>query len=41
MSGGKGGSSTSSVQIPEYIETAAQNNLNMAQDVSQIGFVPQ
>lgn len=41
MSGGKGGSSTSSVQIPEYIEKAAQQNLNKAEKISQIGFVPQ
>jgi len=41
MSGGKGGSTTSEVTIPEYIEKAAQANLNKAEKASQIGFVPQ
>lgn len=41
MSGGKGGSSTSSVEIPEYIEAAAQRNLTRAEDVSRMGYVPQ
>ena len=41
MSGGKGGSSTSSVEIPEYIEAAAQRNLGRAEDVSRMGYVPQ
>ena len=40
MSGGKGGSQTSTVQIPEYIEAAAKRNLNRAEDVSQLGYVP-
>ena len=40
MSGGKGGSQTSEVTIPEYIEKAAQANLNKAEKASQIGFVP-
>lgn len=40
MSGGKGGSQTSSVQIPEYIEAAAQRNLNKAERISQLGYVP-
>lgn len=40
MAGGKGGSSTSSVQIPEYIEAAAQRNLNKAERISQLGYVP-
>jgi len=40
MAGGKGGSTTSSVQIPEYIEKAAQRNLNKAERISQIGFAP-
>ena len=35
MSGGKGGSTTSQVQIPEYIEAAAQRNLNKAERISQ------
>ena len=40
MSGGKGGSSTSEVTIPEYIEAAAQRNLNKAERISQIGYTP-
>ena len=40
MSGGKGGSTTSQVQIPEYIEAAAQRNLNKAERISQLGYVP-
>ena len=40
MAGGKGGSTTSQVQIPEYIEAAAQRNLNKAERISQLGYVP-
>lgn len=40
MAGGKGGSQTTSVQIPEYIEKAAQRNLNKAEAISQIGYTP-
>jgi len=40
MSGGKGGSQTSTVEIPEYIEAAAQRNLNKAERISQLGYVP-
>jgi len=40
MSGGKGGSQTTSVEIPEYIEKAAQRNLNKAEGISQLGYVP-
>ena len=40
MSGGKGGSTTSSVTVPEYIEAAAQRNLNKAERISQIGYTP-
>ena len=40
MSGCKGGSTTSSVEIPEYIEEAARRNLAKAEDISQIGYVP-
>ena len=40
MSGGKGGSTTSAVTIPEYIEAAAQRNLNKAERISQIGYTP-
>ena len=37
----KGGSTTSEVKVPEYIEAAAQRNLNRADLVSQLGYVPQ
>nr|MCH9814405.1 hypothetical protein [Campylobacterota bacterium] len=40
MKGKKGGSTTSSVEIPEYIEEAARRNLAKAEDISQIGYVP-
>ena len=40
MAGGKGGSTTSSVSIPEYIEEAAKQNLAKAEGISQIGYVP-
>jgi len=40
MSGGKGGTKTSSVEIPEYIERAAQRNLNRAEQIAQMGYVP-
>jgi len=40
MSGGKGGSKSTSVEIPEYIEKAAQRNLNKAEAISQLGYVP-
>jgi hypothetical protein len=36
----KGGSSTQSTQIPEYLENALKQNLNRANDVSQIGYTP-
>jgi hypothetical protein len=40
MAGGKGGSTTSNVQVPEYIEEAAKRNLARADVISQIGYVP-
>jgi len=40
MSGGKGGSTSSSVEIPEYIEKAAQRNLNKAERISQLDYIP-
>ena len=40
MSGGKGGSTSINVEIPEYIEKAAQRNLNKAERISQLGYVP-
>lgn len=40
MSGGKGGSSTTEVKVPEYIETAAKQNLARADEIAQIGYTP-
>ena len=40
MSGGKGGSTSSTVEIPQYIEDAARRNLARADKISQIGYVP-
>lgn len=40
MSGGKGSSQTTSVAVPEYIEAAAQRNLNKAEGISQLGYTP-
>ena len=38
--GGKGGSQTTQVSIPPWLEQAAQRNIAKAEDISQIGFVP-
>lgn len=40
MAGGKGGSTSSTVTIPEYIEEAARRNLTKAEKISQLGYVP-
>ena len=40
MSGGKGGSTTSQVQIPKWMENAAKKNLARADDVAEIGYTP-
>jgi len=40
MSGGKGGSTTSTVTIPQYIEDAAKANLAKADKIAQIGYTP-
>lgn len=40
MSGGKGGSSTSEVKIPGYIEDASKANLARASEISKIGYTP-
>ena len=40
MSGGKGGSTTSSVQIPQYIEDASKKNLARADEIAQLGYTP-
>ena len=36
----KGGSTSTSVAVPEYIEKAAKRNLNKAEGISQIGYAP-
>lgn len=40
MSGGKGGSETTSIKIPEWLETAAKGNLARADEVARIGYTP-
>jgi hypothetical protein len=40
MSGGKGGSTTSEVKIPEWLEAAARQNIGRADEIAQIGYVP-
>lgn len=40
MAGGKGGSTTTTVEVPEYIEEAAKRNLTRADTISRIGYVP-
>jgi len=40
MSGGKGGSSTTKVEVPAYIEDAAKANLARADEIAQIGYTP-
>ena len=40
MAGGKGGSTTSTVEVPQYIEDAARRNLERADLISKIGYVP-
>jgi len=40
MSGGKGGSTTSEVKVPAYIENAARANLAKADAISQVGYTP-
>jgi hypothetical protein len=40
MSGGKGGTQTSEVKIPEWLEAAAKENLARGQAVANIGYTP-
>lgn len=40
MSGGKGGSQTTEVEVPQYIEDAARANLARADEIAQIGYTP-
>ena len=38
--GGKGGSQTSQVEIPKFVEDASKANLARADEISQIGYTP-
>lgn len=38
--GGKGGSQTTQVTIPPWLEQAAQRNIAKAEDIARIGFTP-
>jgi hypothetical protein len=40
MSGGKGGTQTTEVRLPEAIERASAENLALANEIGRIGFVP-
>lgn len=40
MSGGKGGSQSTKVTIPQYIEDAARRNLARAEEIAEIGYMP-
>ena len=40
MAGGKGGSTSSTATIPQYIEDAARANLARADEISKIGYTP-
>lgn len=41
MSGGKGGSQTTQVEIPKYLEDPIKQNIAQAQDMAKIGYIPQ
>jgi hypothetical protein len=41
MSGGKGGSTSTTVAVPDYIEDAARRNLTSADLISKIGYIPE
>lgn len=40
MSGGKGGSQSTKVEIPKYLEEASKENIAMGKDVAKIGYTP-
>jgi hypothetical protein len=40
MSGGKGGSTTSKVEIPAWLEDAAKRNLGRGEQLAQVGYQP-
>jgi len=40
MSGGKGGSTTATTEIPRWVQGPAERNLDRAEQAAQIGYVP-
>ena len=40
MSGGKGGSQTSQVEIPQWIQQPSIRNMERAEDLQQVGYMP-
>jgi|14BtaG_2_1085337.scaffolds.fasta_scaffold02157_4 hypothetical protein len=40
MSGGKGGSQTTQVEIPDWIEQPARRNIARAEQLAQVGYMP-
>lgn len=40
MSGGKGGSQTTETEIPQFIEGPARRNLQRAEQLAQVGYMP-
>lgn len=40
MSGGKGGSQTTSVQVPAWLEGAARDNIAKANEIGKVGYTP-
>ena len=40
MSGGKGGKSTSKVEIPKWLEDPAKRAISRGEDIAQIGYMP-
>jgi len=40
MSGGKGGSTSASVEVPEFIRAPAERNIQRAEQVQQLGYMP-
>lgn len=38
--GGKGGSTTSKVEVPQWMEDAAQENIGYARDIARLDYVP-
>jgi len=40
MSGGKGGSQSTQVEIPKYLEDASKENIAMGKEVAKIGYTP-